>query len=274
MSARPRSNSFHYTLRGVVGPLASEHPAGCPVRRAGPSRWPPGRSIFLRRADRVAAFATDTSDFTDEQLVAVQQREATGDFLVFADQDILFAPGYVEFCLRHARPRQFLVGYPVRLTEAETATITDDLIRAGRVTAAVAGGCDVAEVCNGTNACPGDTVRPAGTVCRASVNQPYCDPQEVCTGSSNACPGDVVTRAPSTETCNSIDDNCNGTVDEGSSTACASRARGSAPSTRCAWASCPDRNICFVLRRWALPLDVRGSVPCGTMTTLYTLSAK
>ena len=61
-------------------------------------------------------------------------REATGDFLVFADQDILFAPGYVEFCLRHARPRQFLVGYPVRLTEAETATITDDLIRAGRVT--------------------------------------------------------------------------------------------------------------------------------------------
>ena len=75
MSPRPRSNSFHYTLRGVVGSLASEHSAGCPVRRAGPSRWPPGRSIFLRRADRVAAFATDTSDFTEEQLVAVQQRE-------------------------------------------------------------------------------------------------------------------------------------------------------------------------------------------------------
>ena len=61
-------------------------------------------------------------------------REATGDFLVFADQDILFGQGYVEFCLRHARPRQFLVGYPVRLTEAETATITDHLVRAGRVT--------------------------------------------------------------------------------------------------------------------------------------------
>jgi SAM-dependent methyltransferase len=75
MSARPRSNSFHYTLRGVVGPLASEEPAACPVLRAGPSRWPRGRAIFLRRDGLVAAFATDTSDFTDEQLEVVQHRE-------------------------------------------------------------------------------------------------------------------------------------------------------------------------------------------------------
>lgn len=75
MSARPRSNSFHYTLRGVVGALASEGPAGCPVLRAGPARWPRGRTIFLRRDGRVAAFATDTSDFTDGQLVAVQHGE-------------------------------------------------------------------------------------------------------------------------------------------------------------------------------------------------------
>ena len=75
MSARPRSNSFHYTLRGVVGPLASEEPAGCPVLRAGPSRWPRGRAIFLRRDGLVAAFATGTSDFTDEQLEVVQHRE-------------------------------------------------------------------------------------------------------------------------------------------------------------------------------------------------------
>jgi hypothetical protein len=75
MSARPRSNSFHYTLRGVVGPLASEEPAGCPVRRAGPSRWPRGRAIFLRRDGLVAAFATGTSDFSDEQLEVVQHRE-------------------------------------------------------------------------------------------------------------------------------------------------------------------------------------------------------
>lgn len=75
MSPRPRSNSFHYTLRGVVGPLTAEGPAGCPVRRAGPSRWPRGRAIFLRRDGRVAAFATGTADFTDAQLVAVQHRE-------------------------------------------------------------------------------------------------------------------------------------------------------------------------------------------------------
>lgn len=75
MSLRPRSNSFHYTLLGVVGPLASENPAGCPVLRAGPGRWPRGRVIFLRRDDRVAAFATATTDFPDEALAVVQHRE-------------------------------------------------------------------------------------------------------------------------------------------------------------------------------------------------------
>jgi len=61
-------------------------------------------------------------------------REATGDFLVFADQDIVFAPTYVETFALHARRGRFLVGYPVRLTEADTARITDAMIRAGRVT--------------------------------------------------------------------------------------------------------------------------------------------
>jgi SAM-dependent methyltransferase len=75
MSVRPRSNSFHYTLRRVVGPITAPGFTGCPVRRAGPARWPRGRVIFLRREGRVAAFATDTGDFTDEQLVAVQHRE-------------------------------------------------------------------------------------------------------------------------------------------------------------------------------------------------------
>jgi glycosyltransferase involved in cell wall biosynthesis len=60
-------------------------------------------------------------------------REATGDFLVFADQDIIFAPTYVETFATHARRGQFLVGYPVRLTEEETGRITDELIRSGRV---------------------------------------------------------------------------------------------------------------------------------------------
>lgn len=75
MSPQARSNSFHYTLRGVVGALASEDPAGCPVRRADPRRWARGRTIFLRRDDRVAAFATDTGDFTDDELARVQHRD-------------------------------------------------------------------------------------------------------------------------------------------------------------------------------------------------------
>jgi len=61
-------------------------------------------------------------------------REASGDYLVFADQDIVFAPTYVETFVAHARRGQFLVGYPVRLTEVETTRVTDALIRAGRVT--------------------------------------------------------------------------------------------------------------------------------------------
>jgi len=61
-------------------------------------------------------------------------REATGDFLVFADQDIVFAPTYVETFATHARRGQFLVGYPVRLTPEDTARITDEMIRSGRIT--------------------------------------------------------------------------------------------------------------------------------------------
>lgn len=61
-------------------------------------------------------------------------RETTGKYLVFADQDIVFAPTYVERFISKARPREFLVGFPVRLDEAETAQITDEVIRAGRVT--------------------------------------------------------------------------------------------------------------------------------------------
>ena len=72
MTARPRSNSFHYTLRGVVGALRAEAWGGCPVLRAGPARWARGRTVFLRRDGRVAAFATDTGDFTDAELAAVQ----------------------------------------------------------------------------------------------------------------------------------------------------------------------------------------------------------
>jgi hypothetical protein len=61
-------------------------------------------------------------------------------------------------------------------------------------------------------------------LCRASITplNMACDPQETCTGAAAACPGDTVIRAASTETCNAIDDDCNGVVDNGTTTACGS----------------------------------------------------
>jgi hypothetical protein len=90
---------------------------------------------------------------------------------------------------------------------------------------AVANGCDVAESCNGSaSACPADLGVANGTVCRASstpANQ-GCDPQEVCNGTGAACPGNTVLRPTMPETCNSVDDNCNGVVDDGPATVCGS----------------------------------------------------
>ena len=64
-------------------------------------------------------------------------RAATGEYIVFADQDIVFTQSYVETFVAHARPREFLVGYPVRLDEAVTSRLTDAMIRQGRLTSLV-----------------------------------------------------------------------------------------------------------------------------------------
>jgi hypothetical protein len=51
----------------------------------------------------------------------------------------------------------------------------------------VAGGCDVAESCDGvSNDCPADVLEPATTECRADAGQ--CDVAEDCTGSDPDCP--------------------------------------------------------------------------------------
>lgn len=58
-------------------------------------------------------------------------RQATGDYLIFADQDIVFTPTYIETFRAQARLREFLVGFPVRLDEAGTARVTDAMVRQG-----------------------------------------------------------------------------------------------------------------------------------------------
>ncbi|WP_437895446.1 MYXO-CTERM sorting domain-containing protein [Sorangium sp. So ce124] len=55
---------------------------------------------------------------------------------------------------------------------------------------AAAGGCDAAEVCDGTSvSCPADARLAAGTQCRAPAG--VCDVAEVCDGSTGACPADT-----------------------------------------------------------------------------------
>jgi hypothetical protein len=106
-------------------------------------------------------------------------------------------------------------------TGTTDACPADVVASAGTVCRTSAGVCDVQEVCNGSsNACPANGFVAAGTVCRNSVNVPACDPPETCTGSAAACPADVVTRTPTPETCNGVDDNCNGTRDESVTQTC------------------------------------------------------
>jgi hypothetical protein len=73
----------------------------------------------------------------------------------------------------------------------------------------VAGVCDVAESCTGSSAdCPADDFAPSTVVCRAATPGEVCDTDEMCTGSSSVCPPN--TGLPDGTNC---DDStfCNGT---------------------------------------------------------------
>ncbi|MBK6534027.1 MAG: hypothetical protein IPF99_31965 [Deltaproteobacteria bacterium] len=61
---------------------------------------------------------------------------------------------------------------------------------------------------------PGGRVPCRRRRCRASTSIAACDPAESCTGSSALCPPNVITRVPTAETCNGVDDNCSGVADE------------------------------------------------------------
>jgi RHS repeat-associated protein len=70
---------------------------------------------------------------------------------------------------------------------------------AGTVCRLAAGVCDVAEVCDGTDAgCPPDSFLQASMTCRPSAG--VCDPAETCSGTSPSCPDDVSIGPPAKPT--------------------------------------------------------------------------
>jgi cysteine-rich repeat protein len=99
-------------------------------------------------------------------------------------------------------------------TNGDCCSASCQLESAGSVCrAAIAGGCDVQETCDGsTPNCPADVVVGVGVTCRPSAG--VCDILESCTGSSGACPGD--TFVPSSTECRAaagvcdVAENCTG----------------------------------------------------------------
>jgi hypothetical protein len=118
--------------------------------------------------------------------------------------------------------------------------------------AAVAGGCDLAEVCTGgAAACPTDLVAAGGTPCRPGVGT--CDVGESCNGSSNTCPADGFVAAGTvcrnaagvcdvSESCTGSGPACPGDAFAGSGLACRVSAGPCDPAENCSGsgAGCPS----------------------------------
>jgi hypothetical protein len=76
----------------------------------------------------------------------------------------------------------------------DTACPSDEIAAEGATCRAAAGACDVAETCDGVNAaCPADAYADEATPCRAAAQE--CDAVETCPGDSVECPSDVLAAA-------------------------------------------------------------------------------
>lgn len=56
-------------------------------------------------------------------------RIANGDFLIFADQDIVYTKNFIQSCEKFKQRSEFLTPYPVRLSEEQSHKVTDQIIR-------------------------------------------------------------------------------------------------------------------------------------------------
>ena len=56
-------------------------------------------------------------------------RHATGDYLIFIDQDLIFTRGYLPAFVNHRKRGQFVVSYPIRLTEEQSSKLDEATIK-------------------------------------------------------------------------------------------------------------------------------------------------
>ncbi len=64
-------------------------------------------------------------------------REASGDLIIFSDQDLLFTRDYIKTFVDNATFGEFLVSWPVRLTEEQSLGIDDEMIASGDYSAVI-----------------------------------------------------------------------------------------------------------------------------------------
>jgi MoaA/NifB/PqqE/SkfB family radical SAM enzyme/SAM-dependent methyltransferase len=82
---KPRSNAYHFVPeRDIARPPG----APCPIKKDGASPYDRGRTLFLRLADRMRLFRTETRDFSDEELYAI--KETSGQ--IYLDVSTKLAP--------------------------------------------------------------------------------------------------------------------------------------------------------------------------------------
>jgi hypothetical protein len=145
----------------------------------------------------------------------------------------------------------------------------------GTACSSPSGGICTSGVCgcpSGQSNCSG-VCRVTGAACSVGVGACLRTGTIVCSGTGTACSATPGT--PTTETCNGVDDNCNGTVDEGPSTTCAApidlgtlSAGGSV--TRTEWIPAPAGSEQWYYVRFPLNPDMAQR---GTGTPQIALSA-
>lgn len=58
-------------------------------------------------------------------------RASSGDWLIFLDQDIIYTKGFIRTFVENFKSSRFVVAWEIRLTEAQTNSLTEEMLIAG-----------------------------------------------------------------------------------------------------------------------------------------------